>query len=96
METSSARKTHKPPISIPEFCKPRGRPRTRDRRKEPFEDLQNAGKATRHGRVPHCSHCKQAGQFPEDARMNQWLWRGQKNRRGRPRKNTDEVSTSIF
>jgi len=34
--------------------------------------------------------------FPEDARMNQWLWRGQKNRRGRPRKNTDEVSTSIF
>lgn len=63
METSSARKTHKPPISIPEFCKPRGRPRTRDRRKEPFEDLQNAGKATRHGRVPHCSRCKQAGQI---------------------------------
>ncbi|KAF2568146.1 hypothetical protein F2Q68_00027128 [Brassica cretica] len=55
------KKTHKPPISIPEFCKPRGRPRTRDRRKEPFEDLQNAGKATRHGRVPHCSRCKQAG-----------------------------------
>ncbi|XP_020881205.1 uncharacterized protein LOC110228355 [Arabidopsis lyrata subsp. lyrata] len=33
-------RTNKPPIGIPEMRKPRGRPKNRDRQKEPFEDLQ--------------------------------------------------------
>ncbi|CAA7042007.1 unnamed protein product [Microthlaspi erraticum] len=55
------RRTHKPPVGIPEMRKPRDHLNNRDRRKEPIEDLQNAGKSTRHGRIPHCSRCKQAG-----------------------------------
>ncbi|KAH0892847.1 hypothetical protein HID58_055276, partial [Brassica napus] len=55
------KKVGKPPIGIPELRKPRGRQRTRDRKKEPFEALANAGKATRHGRVPKCSRCHQTG-----------------------------------
>lgn len=41
-------KKWKTPIGIPNFWKPRGRPMLRDRRKEPFEDLNNAGKVTTH------------------------------------------------
>lgn len=90
------KKTHKPQISIHEFRKPRGRPKTRDRRKEPFEDLQNAGKATRHGRVLHCSRCKQAGHISRGCKNEPVVVEGPKNRRGRPRKNTYEVFTSTF
>lgn len=35
------RTTGKTPVRIPEFRKPRGRPKNRDRKKEPFEDLKN-------------------------------------------------------
>lgn len=78
------RRTNKPPIGIPELRKPRGRPKNRDRRKEPFEDLQNAGKSTRHGRVPHCSQCKQAGHIKSGCKNEPVVFEGPKNRRGRP------------
>lgn len=86
------KKTHRTPIRIPEFRKPRGRPKNRDRRKEPFEDLQNKGKTTRHGRTFHCSRCGQAGHIKSGCRNEVVIVEGPKNRRGRPRKNPDDVS----
>ncbi|KAF2620450.1 hypothetical protein F2Q68_00042547 [Brassica cretica] len=80
------KKTNKPAIAIPEFRKPRGRPKTRDRRKEPFEDLQNQGKSTRHGRIQHCSRCKQAGHIKSGCKNEPVTEEGPKNRRGQPRK----------
>ncbi|XP_024015843.1 uncharacterized protein LOC112089101 [Eutrema salsugineum] len=84
-------KVHKPPILIPEFRKPRGRPPTRDRRKEPFEDLQNKGKVTRHGRTMHCSNCGEAGHIKSGCKNEKVVVEGPKNRRGRPRKNPADV-----
>ncbi|CAA7052254.1 unnamed protein product [Microthlaspi erraticum] len=80
------KRTHKPPVGIPEMRKQRGRPKNRDRRKEPFEDLQNAGKSTRHGRIPHCSRCKEAGHIKSGCKNEEVVFYGPKNRRGRPRK----------
>lgn len=85
------KKTNKPAIAIPEFRKPRGRPKTRDRRKEPFEDLQNQGKSTRHGRIQHCSRCKQAGHIKTGCKNEPVTEEGPKNRRGRPRKHPIQV-----
>ncbi|XP_020876132.1 uncharacterized protein LOC110227137 [Arabidopsis lyrata subsp. lyrata] len=79
-------KTWKPPIGIPNIRKPRGRPKKRDRKKEPFESLQNAGKSTRHGRIPHCSRCGQAGHIKSGCKNELVVVEGPKNRRGRPRK----------
>ncbi|XP_048608921.1 uncharacterized protein LOC125584471 [Brassica napus] len=84
------KKTYKTPIAVPEFRKPRGRPKTRDRRKEPFEDLKTAGKSTRHGRIPHCSQCKQAGHIKTSCKNEPVTVEGPKNRRGRPRKHPNE------
>ncbi|KAL0651279.1 hypothetical protein Bca4012_093970 [Brassica carinata] len=84
------KKTYKTPIAVPEFRKPRGRPKTRDRRKEPFEDLKTAGKSTRHGRIPHCSQCKQAGHIKTSCKNEPVTVEGRKNRRGRPRKHPNE------
>ncbi|KAH0886447.1 hypothetical protein HID58_062543 [Brassica napus] len=75
----------KPSIGIPELRKPRGRPRTRERRKEPFEDLENAGKSTRHGRVPKCSRCLQMGHIKSGCKNEQVVYEGPKNKRVRPR-----------
>ncbi|XP_024016488.1 uncharacterized protein LOC112089879 [Eutrema salsugineum] len=81
---------NKPPIGIPEIRKPRGRPKNRDMTKEPFEDLQNPGKATRHGRIPHCSRCGQAGHINRGCKNEPVVNEGPKNKRGRPRKNPAE------
>ncbi|KAH0892680.1 hypothetical protein HID58_055109 [Brassica napus] len=75
----------KPSIGIPELRKPRGIPITRERRKEPFEDLENAGKSTRHGRVPKCSRCLQMGHIKSGCKNEQVVYEGPKNKRGRPR-----------
>lgn len=84
-------RTNKPPIGIPEMRKPRGRPKNRDRQKEPFEDLQNPGKSTRHGRIPHCSRCGQAGHNKISCKNEPVVVEGPKNKRGRPKKLIDEV-----
>lgn len=84
-------KIEKPPIGIPDIRKPRGRPKKRDRRKEPFESLQNAGKSTRHGRISHCSRCDQAGHIKSGCKNEPVVVEGPKNRRGRPRKHPAEV-----
>lgn len=90
------KKTNKPPVGIPEMRKPRGRPKTRDRRKEPFEDLQNAGKSTRHGRIPHCSRCKEVGHIKSGCKNEPVVVEGPKNRRGRPRKFPSEVNIPLI
>ncbi|CAG7885285.1 unnamed protein product, partial [Brassica rapa] len=84
-------KIEKPPIGIPDIRKPRGRPKKRDRRKEPFESLQNAGKSTRHGRISHCSRCDQAGHIKSGCKNEPVVVEGPKNRRGRPRKHPAEI-----
>ncbi|KAF2560682.1 hypothetical protein F2Q70_00018733 [Brassica cretica] len=78
----------KPSIGIPELRKPRGRPRTRERRKEPFEDFENVGKSTRHERVPKCSRCLQMGHIKSGCKNEQVVYEGPKNKRGRPRIHT--------
>ena len=83
--------TGKPPIGIPEIRKPRGRPRTRDRKKEPFEALETAGKSSRHGRIPTCSNCHQSGHIKTGCKNQTVVYEGPKNKRGRPRKNLEEV-----
>lgn len=89
-------KLGKPPIAIPDIRKPRGRPKNRDRKKEPFESLQNAGKSTRHGRVPHCSRCGETGHIKSSCKNEQVVVEGPKNKRGRPRKQPDEVVSCFF
>ncbi|CAH2080092.1 unnamed protein product [Thlaspi arvense] len=84
--------TNKPPIGIPDVRKPRGRPKNRDRIMKPFESLQNAGKATRHGRIPHCSRCGQAGYINRGCENEPVVVEGPKNKRGRPRKHPAEVN----
>uniref|UniRef100_A0A0D3DMH5 MULE transposase domain-containing protein n=1 Tax=Brassica oleracea var. oleracea TaxID=109376 RepID=A0A0D3DMH5_BRAOL len=80
----------KPPIGIPEIRKPRGRPRTRERKKEPFEVLETAGKSSRHGRIPTCSNCHQSGHIKTGCKNKTVVYEGPKNKRGRPRKNLEE------
>ncbi|KAL0650646.1 hypothetical protein Bca4012_093337 [Brassica carinata] len=80
----------KPPIGIPEIRKPRGRPRTRERKKEPFEALETAGKSSRHGRIPTCSNCHQSGHIKTGCKNQTVVYEGPKNKRGRPRKNLEE------
>ncbi|KAH0929178.1 hypothetical protein HID58_014905, partial [Brassica napus] len=82
--------TGKPPIGIPEIRKPRGRPRTRERKKEPFEALETAGKSSRHGRIPTCSNCHQSGHIKTGCKNQTVVYEGPKNKRGRPRKNLEE------
>ncbi|CAH2046496.1 unnamed protein product, partial [Thlaspi arvense] len=84
-------KTWKTPVGIPEFRKPRRRPKNRDRKKEPFEDLKNSGKATRHGRTPRCSNCLQMGHIKTGCKNEKVVVEGPKNKRGRPRKLPSEV-----
>ncbi|CAH2047291.1 unnamed protein product [Thlaspi arvense] len=79
-------------MGIPEVRKPRGRPKNRDRIMEPFESLQNAGKATRHGRIPHCSRCGQVGHINRGCNNEPVVVEGPKNKRGRPRKHPAEVN----
>lgn len=83
--------TGKPPIGIPEIRKPRGRPRTRDRKKEPFEALETAGKVSRHGRIPTCSNCHQSGHIKTGCKNQTVVYEGPKNKRGRPRKHPEVI-----
>ncbi|KAG5392989.1 hypothetical protein IGI04_022952 [Brassica rapa subsp. trilocularis] len=48
------------------------------------------GKSTRHGRIPHCSQCKQAGHIKTSCKNEPVTVEGPKNRRGRPRKHPNE------
>ncbi|KAG5407425.1 hypothetical protein IGI04_013544 [Brassica rapa subsp. trilocularis] len=48
------------------------------------------GKSTRHGRIPHCSQCKQAGHIKTSCKNESVTVEGPKNRRGRPRKHPNE------
>ncbi|CAH2051694.1 unnamed protein product [Thlaspi arvense] len=83
-------KTWKTPVGIPGFRKPRGRPKNRDRKKEPFEDLKNSGKATRHGRTPHYSNCLKMGHIKSGCKNEKVP-----NRPTKPRKRkTPPVSSS--
>ncbi|VVA90420.1 unnamed protein product [Arabis nemorensis] len=82
---------NKPPIGIPEMRKPRGRPKNRDRIKEPFESFKNPGKATRHGRIPNCRNCLQAGQIRTSCKNETVVFEGPKNRPGRPAKLPSET-----
>lgn len=86
------KKTWKTPVGIPNFRKPRGRPKLRNRRQEPFEDLKKAGKVTRHGRTPRCSNCLQQGHIKSGCKNEKIVLKGPKNRRGRPCKAPSEVS----
>ncbi|KAJ0246585.1 hypothetical protein HA466_0170990 [Hirschfeldia incana] len=83
-------KTNKPPIGIPEIRKPRGRPRTRDRKKKPFEALETSGKTSRHGRIPTCSNCHKSGHIKTGCKNQTVVYEGPKNKRGRPRKHLEE------
>ncbi|CAH2046669.1 unnamed protein product [Thlaspi arvense] len=60
-------------------------------RNEPLEDLQNKGKATRHGRTFHCSNCGQAGHIKSGCKNEVVFMEGPKNIQGRTCKNLDEV-----
>ncbi|KAH0877217.1 hypothetical protein HID58_064611 [Brassica napus] len=80
----------KPPIGIPEIRKPKGIPRTRERKKEPFEALETAGKSSRHGRIPTCSNCHQSGHIKTGCKNQTVVYEGPKNKRGRPRKKLEE------
>ncbi|KAF3495775.1 hypothetical protein DY000_02057911 [Brassica cretica] len=48
------------------------------------------GKSTRHGRIPHCSQCKQAGHIKTSCKNEHVTVEGPKNRWGRPRKHPNE------
>ncbi|KAF2566478.1 hypothetical protein F2Q70_00026772 [Brassica cretica] len=53
------------------------------------------GKSTRHGRIPHCSQCKQAGHIKTSCKNEHVTVEGPKNRWGRPRKHPNEVKPHV-
>ncbi|KAH0888551.1 hypothetical protein HID58_050980 [Brassica napus] len=58
--------------------------------KETAEREAEERKSTRHGRIPHCSQCKQAGHIKTSCKNEPVTVEGPKNRRGRPRKHPNE------
>ncbi|VVB10697.1 unnamed protein product [Arabis nemorensis] len=81
----------KPAIGIPEIRKPRGRHKLRDRRKEPFEDLQKPDKSTRRGRIQHCSNYGETGHIIRSCKNDKVIVEGPKNKQGRLRKHPKDV-----
>lgn len=90
------KKTGRIPIGVPEFRRPPGRPKTYRRKKAPHESPTREGKATRHGRTMHCSNCGEAGHNIAKCKNETKILQAPKNKRGRPRKNPQEVNILLI